>query len=298
MPEKRERSATEDSQSLREQAGRQLQRTRLKLILTYDGRDFAGWQSQTHGNTIQDQLERSFAKICGDKVAVAGAGRTDAGVHALGQCAHADVPRKKMSAGEWLAAVNGTLPRTIRVLRAQFVSNQFHARFSARGKVYRYRIANVPIMSPFDIGRAWHIAHPLNVHLLEEGAALYIGRHDFAGFAASRGKPETDTVRTIESVRINSRAGVIAMEFSGDGFLYKMVRMMVGALVRCALDKDPLEALVWRLDAGLHARLDSARVPRALPELRATRPMETASPHTSLRLAAPAEGLYLVRVHY
>jgi tRNA pseudouridine38-40 synthase len=249
---------------------------RLKLIVTYDGRDFAGWQSQKHGNTIQDRLEQSFTKICGRRVAAIGAGRTDAGVHALGQCAHADVPFGKLSARHWLKALNATLPLTIRIVRANFVSETFHARFSARAKLYRYRIFTAPIPSPFELGRAWHIAQPLNFQRLKEGAALFVGRHDFRAFAANRGKEETDTVRTIQWLRVRSRAGVMAIEVCGDGFLYKMVRMMVGALVGCALGKDSLEAIASRLTGSMREGRQSRQS----------------------RSVAPAEGLYLVRVRY
>jgi tRNA pseudouridine38-40 synthase len=260
---------------------------RLKLIVAYDGSDFAGWQSQKHGNTIQDQIERSFAKICGRNVVVTGAGRTDAGVHALGQCAHADVPvMKKLSAPDWLKALNGTLPLTIRILRARFVSKNFHARFSARAKLYCYRIRNTAIPSPFELGRAWHIAQPLNLRGLKEGAALFVGRHDFAGFAANRGRKETDTVRMIESVRIVRRGGVLTMEFWGDGFLYKMVRMMVAALVRCALGKAPLEEVRSRLQTASHLLPDRVPGTRASTGTQTTRPV------------APAEGLYLVGIRY
>ena len=251
---------------------------RLKLVVAYDGCGFAGWQSQKHGNTIQDHVERAFAKICGSRIALVGAGRTDAGVHALGQCAHADVPADKLSAADWIAALNGTLPRTIRILRAQFVSNEFHARFSARGKIYYYRIANTAIMSPFELGRAWHVAYPLNLGVMQQGAALFIGQHDFAGFAANRGKIETDSVRTITSLRIRRRGGIIVSEISGDGFLYKMVRMIVGALVRCALGKEPLDTISVRLDRKTKAA-SRTHAPRS-------------------RFVAPAEGLYLMRVLY
>jgi tRNA pseudouridine38-40 synthase len=247
---------------------------RLKLIVSYNGRDFAGWQSQKHGNTIQDRLEESFAKICGRKVSVTGAGRTDAGVHALGQCAHADLPVNKLSAPEWLRALNGTLPLTIRILRTCFVSDDFHARFSARAKLYRYRMVNTPIASPFELGRAWHIAQPLNLQALKKGATLFVGRHNFAGFAASRGKVEIDTVRTLESVRVTSRGQVVAVEIWGDGFLYKMVRMIAGALVQYAIGKAPLESIVSRLKSE-------------------------PTPATSrAALVAPGEGLYLVRIRY
>jgi tRNA pseudouridine38-40 synthase len=282
-------------------------RRRLKLIVAYDGGDFAGWQSQRHGNTIQDQLERSLTKICGEEVSVTGAGRTDAGVHALGQCTHADVPVKKLSPADWINALNGTLSPTIRIQRARFVAGSFHARFSARAKLYRYRIANSAILSPFELGRAWHVARPLNLPVLKEAAALFVGRHDFAGFAASRGKVETDTVRTIESVRITGGGNAVAIEFWGEGFLYKMVRMMTGALVRCASGKESLDAIAARLEAPAHVN--------SLPKLRGGKSgvvnsgllnsgsgifLSGASENEPVikPVVAPAEGLYLVRVRY
>src|SRR3712207_3273721 len=117
-------------------------RKRLKLIVAYDGSDFAGWQSQTGGNTIQDQIETALEKLTGAQVRVHGAGRTDAGVHAVGQCAHVDVPEKNWSTERWVHAINASLPVSIRILRARFVADSFHARFSANGKTYRYRIWN------------------------------------------------------------------------------------------------------------------------------------------------------------
>src|SRR5205814_10386026 len=126
---------------------------RLKLVISYDGRDFAGWQSQRHSNTVQDQLEAAFERVCGTPLAVTGAGRTDAGVHAIGQCVHVDVPAAKLAAAQWLKALNGTLPPAIRILRARFVGKSFHARFSARAKLDRYRIRNSAPLSPFEVGR-------------------------------------------------------------------------------------------------------------------------------------------------
>lgn len=244
---------------------------RLKLIVSYDGRDFAGWQSQSHGNTVQDRIEAAFKKICGSRVSVIGAGRTDAGVHALGQCAHADVPATKFPLERWITALNGVLPPTIRILRLQFVSTNFHARYSAKAKVYRYRIINGPIMSPFEYGRAWHIAMPLDRLLLERGAKLFLGRHDFASFAARRSKSAENTTRTIDSLRIRYRREIIEIEFAASGFLYKMVRLITGALVRCALKQDTLDSIRLRL--------------------------ENVGRSTS-RFVAPPSGLYLVRVRY
>jgi tRNA pseudouridine38-40 synthase len=244
---------------------------RLKLVISYDGRDFAGWQSQKHRNTVQDHLEAAFERVCGTRLAVTGSGRTDSGVHALGQCAHVDVPAAQFAAERWLKALNGVLSPPIRILRAGFVGKSFHARFSAKGKVYRYRIINGAVRPPLEIGRAWHVPSPLDRELLGRAAKLFTGRHDFAAFAANRGKEERSTMRTVEYVRAIGRRDLIEIEFSADGFLYKMVRMMVGEMVRCALGKESLQSI----------------------ELRLKRPSRT-----SARFVAPAAGLYLVQVRY
>ena len=251
-------------------ARRPYQALRLKMIIAYDGTPFAGWQSQSHGNTIQDHLERAFGRITGTPARVHGAGRTDAGVHALAQCAHVDV-NKALPPARWIEALNALLPPAIRVLRCRHVSKKFHSRLSARGKMYRYRIWSAPVLAPFEYRRAWHIAHSLDLKVLKRAAKHFVGAHDFAGFAANRGKLEKRTVRTINSVRVRQKGPCVTIEFDGDGFLYKMVRLLVGALVKCALGKMRVEDLVARLDSG-HA--------------------------TPPRLAAPAEGLVLVRVRY
>jgi len=243
---------------------------RLKLIVAYDGAPFAGWQSQSHLNTVQDHLERAFERVIGEAVCVHGAGRTDAGVHALAQCAHVDVS-KFLLADRWIKALNALVPPAIRVLRCQHVSKHFHARLSAKGKIYRYRIWSVPILPPFEYRRAWHIAPPLDLKILKSAAKYFVGTHDFASFAANRGKPEPSTTRTINSVRVRQKGPCVTIEFDGDGFLYKMVRLMVGALVKCALGKMHIEEIPLRLH--------SSKVGFS-------------------RFVAPAEGLYLVRVRY
>jgi tRNA pseudouridine38-40 synthase len=243
---------------------------RLKLIVAYDGAPFAGWQSQSHRNTVQDHLERAFERVTGRSVRVHGAGRTDAGVHALAQCAHVDV-LKFLPADHWIEALNALLPSAIRVLRCRYVSPEFHARLSAKGKIYRYRIWTAPILPPFEYRRTWHVARPLDLTVIKATAKHFVGTHDFAGFAANRGKPEKSTVRTIHSVRVRQNGPCVTMEFDGDGFLYKMVRLIAGALVECALGKVRIEDVIARLKSS-----------------------ETGS----ARFAAPAEGLSLVRVRY
>jgi tRNA pseudouridine38-40 synthase len=243
---------------------------RLKLILAYDGAPFAGWQSQSHRNTVQDHLERAFERVIGGAVRVHGAGRTDAGVHALAQCAHADLS-KFLSTDRWIKALNALLPSAIRILRCRYVPKNFHARLSAKGKIYRYTIWAAPILSPFEYGRAWHIAQSLDLKILESAAKHFVGTHDFAAFAANRGKAEESTIRTINSVRVRKNGPRVTIEFDGNGFLYKMVRLIMGALVKCAAGKMRTEEITSRLHSG---RIGSAR------------------------FAAPSEGLYLVRVRY
>jgi tRNA pseudouridine38-40 synthase len=244
---------------------------RLKLVVSYDGASFAGWQSQSHRNTIQDHLERAFERIAGRAVRVHGAGRTDAGVHALAQCAHVDLENRILPHARWAEALNALLPPAIRVMRCQYVSNYFHARLSAKGKIYRYRIWSAPVLPPFEYGRAWHVPHSLDLKLLKLAAKHFVGTHGFAGFAANRGKRQESTIRTIYSVRVRQRGPCVTIEFDGDGFLYKTVRLIVGSLVKCALGKVHVDDVVARLDSG-----------------------QT----TSARFAAPAEGLFLMRVRY
>jgi tRNA pseudouridine38-40 synthase len=244
---------------------------RLKLIVAYDGRGFAGWQSQSHRNTIQDHIERAFKRIGGKPVRVHGAGRTDAGVHALAQCAHVDLPDDRFSAKRWTQALNALLPSAIRVLRGRYVSKDFHARLSAKGKLYRYRIWSGLVLPPFEYGRAWHVVRPIDLEVLKTAAKHFVGTHDFAGFAGNRGKREKSTIRTIYLVQVRRNGPCATIDFDGDGFLYKMIRLIVGSLVRCALGKSGIEEVLNQLTA----------------------------PHAGhARFAAPAEGLFLVRVRY
>jgi tRNA pseudouridine38-40 synthase len=239
---------------------------RLRLIIAYDGSPFRGWQSQAGGETVQDHLEAAFATLCGERIAVHGAGRTDAGAHAQGQCAHVDVTREL----DWMTALNGNLPREIRVLRCARVREGFHARFSAKGKIYTYRIWNAAVLSPFEFRRAWHLAGPLDLAAMRQAARAFEGTHDFKAFAANRGKPVHDTSRTIYSIAMTRKGPVITLRFHGDGFLYKMVRLMTGALAKTGQGRAPAESIASYLKGGAG----------------------------KCSFAAPAEGLYLTRVIY
>lgn len=250
---------------------------KLKLTISYDGRPFCGWQSQAGKDAVQDFLEAALAKLCGgNRVPLHGSGRTDAGVHALAQVAHVEVPADRLTPEQWLAAINAHLPPEIRVFRSQWAGPDFHARFSATGKRYIYRIWNGPVLMPMEIGRAWHVYHPLDMERLRQGTEILTGTHDFGGFAANRGVPCPDTVRTVRRINIAGRpGGLITLKFEGDGFLYKMVRLLTGSLVRVAQGKSEPE---W-----LEALLT---------------PPEPGAPRVKSSFAAPAEGLYLARVLY
>jgi tRNA pseudouridine38-40 synthase len=244
---------------------------RLKLTVAYDGRPFSGWQSQPNENGIQDYLKRAFSQIVSVPVKLHGAGRTDSGVHALGQVAHVDVPRRKMKPIVWMAAANAHLPPEIRVIRCQPTSAGFHAQFSAVGKVYRYRIWNAPVLHPMEVGRSWQVPQSLDLDLLRAASDVLTGTHDFASFAANPRRAVETTIRTIHQIRIQQRKELIALEFEGNGFLYRMVRMVTGAMVRVATGRENLGWIASLL---------------AEPGKNKT------------NFTAPAAGLYLVRVKY
>jgi tRNA pseudouridine38-40 synthase len=253
---------------------------RLKLTLAYDGRPFAGWQSQRGRPTVQDAVEAAVGQIGGtgadDRVIrVHASGRTDTGVHALGQVAHFDPPAAtRLGEAEWHRALNAVLPPTIRVMRCEAVSPEFHARFDATGKIYRYRLWHGEVLPPLEHGLAWHLHGCLDEFLLRRAARLFEGRHDFSAFSANRGEPSEETkdkVRTVRHVGYDQQGEAITLTFEGDGFLYKMVRMMVGGLVRVARGHDPLERLADLL----------ANPAQKKPGWQ-----------------APADGLALVKVHY
>ena len=244
---------------------------RLRLVLAYDGSSFSGWQSQPGGVGVQDYLESALQVLCDRPIRIHGAGRTDAGVHALGQVAHADVPAGRFPLTTWTAALNANLPRAVRILDVTLAGPDFHARFSASGKVYRYRIWNGRFHHPLELGRSWHVPGELSESRLEQVSQKIVGTHDFRGFAANRGAVEPDTVREILSVTVRRDDELVELEYRGNGFLYRMVRLLTASLLQVARGKLP--------EAWLDQLLCS--------------PGEEKTNH-----CAPAEGLYLVRVEY
>jgi tRNA pseudouridine38-40 synthase len=244
---------------------------RLRLLVAYEGSGFDGWQSQASGNAVQDFLERAVAGLVGERRVVHGSGRTDSGVHALGQVAHVDVPEERLPVDAWVGALNAQLPQGVRVLEARRAPHGFHARFSAVGKEYVYRLWNDRTLHPLEAGRVWHLPTPLDRDTLRQCALRLQGSHDFAGFAANRGKPEKSTVRTITALTLKTAGPLLTLRFAGNGFLYRMVRMLAGSMVRVAQGKADL---AWMEELLL-------------------RP---AGRRTSF--CAPAEGLYLKSVRY
>ncbi|HHW42884.1 tRNA pseudouridine(38-40) synthase TruA [Desulfofundulus thermobenzoicus] len=216
----------------------------IKLTIAYDGTNYHGFQEQrgTGLVTIQEVLEKCLSRLAGRPVRVIGAGRTDAGVHARGQVVNFDAAGWGIPAGKIVLALNGVLPPDMAALHAEEVPPGFHARFSARTKTYRYTIYNSRIPSPFWRLYSYFVPRPLDVAAMKQAAAHLVGRHDFASFQAA-GSPVKDTVRTLFEAAVEREGEeVIHLVFRGDGFLYNMVRIMVGTLVEVGLHKrDPVE---------------------------------------------------------
>ena len=259
----------------------------FKITLAYDGTDFVGWQRQAAGVSIQGLLENALRELDERDVAVTGAGRTDAGVHALGQVAAFSIERP-LTAENVVRALNARLPDAVRVLSAEETPASFHARFDVRAKSYRYRICNGDIFSPFERRYAWHVPGALDTAAMQAAARMVEGVHDFAAFQ-SAGSGAKTTVRAVTSslvlrpfeslrVALSSVEGrraqderLITYDVTGNGFLRHMVRAIVGSIVEVGRGRHPPE---W------------------MAEVIASRDRGRAGP------TAPARGLFLVSVTY
>jgi tRNA pseudouridine38-40 synthase len=252
----------------------------FKLTVSYDGTDFSGFQRQANARSVQAELESALAAIEGKHVTVAGAGRTDAGVHALGQVASFKLS-STIAERDLLRALNAKLPGDVRILAAETAPAGFNARFSARWKMYRYRISNAPVMSPFQRRFAWHILRDLDLSAMSHAARHLVGEHDFASFQGApsrreRSEPPADTTRTItrsvwKEEPLAGGGRLLVYEVVGTGFLKYMVRTVVGTLVEVG---------------------DGRRTPESFGNLLRLRDRAAAGP------TAPPLGLYLVRVDY
>jgi tRNA pseudouridine38-40 synthase len=223
---------------------------RLLLEIAYHGAGLNGWQSQAGGNTVQDFLEKAFHALGEREASIHGSGRTDAGVHANAQQAHVDVASGRFTPREWLAALNAHLPPAIRVMGLREVSEDFHARFSAVGKIYSYTIWNSPMTHPMLADRSWHVHWKLDPDSIRTACSLFEGTHDFAAFSARRTKEPEHTVRTIHRIEAGFDGPKIELRFEGGGFLYKMVRILAAAIIRHAAGRCSLEELTTRLREG------------------------------------------------
>jgi tRNA pseudouridine38-40 synthase len=243
---------------------------RYRLLIEYDGRRFQGWQAQESGPSVQGSLERAVKAFCGEDVRLSAAGRTDSGVHATGQVAHVDLQR------EWKAdtvrdALNAHLrPDPVVVIEAEAVGEDFHARFSATGRRYLYRILNRRAPPALDAGRVWHVRKPLDADAMHAAAQVLVGRHDFTTFRDA-GCQSKSPVKTLDRAEVVRDGDEIRLTFAARSFLHRQVRSMTGAIAEAGMGKLTPEGLREILEAA-----DRSRCPAV----------------------APADGLYLTGVVY
>jgi tRNA pseudouridine38-40 synthase len=243
---------------------------RYRLTLEYDGGPFVGWQRQAAGASVQGTVESAIEKLCGEQVTVTGAGRTDAGVHALGQVAHFDLA-KHFEAGKVRDALNHYLrPAPIVVLDAAEVDGEFHARFSATSRHYLFRILNRRSPPALEEGRVWHVPHRLDPDAMQAAAQFLLGRHDFTTFRAAECQAQSP-VKTLDRLDVSRRADEVHIQASARSFLHHQIRSFAGSLKLVGEGKwTPKD-----LKAALEARDRAACGP-----------------------VSPPDGLYLVRVDY
>lgn len=243
---------------------------RYKCIISYDGSGFSGYQVQPNKRTVQSEIEAVLAKIHkGSHVKISASGRTDAGVHAKGQVIHFDSPLS-LPAEKWELAINSMLPEDISVLSVGKADLSFHARFDASGKEYRYFLNQLAKRDPFQRNYAFHYPFPLNLAAMREACTYLLGTHDFSSFCSARTEVE-DKVRTIETIEILQEEKRLCFRFVGNGFLYNMVRILVGTLMEVGSGK---------------------RKPEEIAEILEKKDRRYAGK------TAPGQGLYLWKVHY
>ncbi len=202
---------------------------RIRTIISYDGTDYVGWQTQNNGVAVQEVVEKAILEVTGERVSLQGSGRTDSGVHARAQVAHFDTG-VRMAADKFAIALNTHLPADIRVLCSEEVSPDFHARFSAKEKQYRYFVQTGPHADVFARKYSLHAYMPLDFDLMNEAAALVMGTHDFSAFM-STGREVESAVRSVSLSRWEKQGKFLVYTVQGNGFLYNMVRILAGTMV-------------------------------------------------------------------
>ena len=232
----------------------------FKLTLQYDGTDFHGWQRQGDLRTVQGELTQALSLIDGREAVVHGSGRTDAGVHAEGQVASVHLQRD-ITPLKLRAAINGNVGKDLRAIEVEEVTDDFHARFSAIGKTYVYRVVNGPVISPFWMRYAEHEARAVDIELIRESARLFLGQHDWTAFSSAQSDSET-RIRTVTRLEITERlderaaSRMIEITIAADGFLRYMVRSIVGTLLavgRSELDQETVKRAITEGDRALVA---------------------------------------------
>ncbi|HHV71047.1 MAG TPA: tRNA pseudouridine(38-40) synthase TruA [Clostridia bacterium] len=241
----------------------------IKLVIQYDGTNYSGWQIQPNRRTIQGSLEDALLKITKIQTRVIGAGRTDAKVHALAQVANFKT-ESAIPAEKFVSALNSVLPPDIRVIEASEEDENFHARFSARGKIYRYYVYSGKYLNVFWRNYVYYYPYPLDLDLMLEAAKFLEGTHDFRGLAAANSSTK-NFIRTLKSVELKKEGEKLSLQFIGNGFLYNMVRITVGTLLEIGRKKIK---------------------PTVIKEIIETGNRSLAGP------TVPAHGLFLVKVLY
>ena len=216
--------------------------SRYKCVVAYDGINYIGWQTQPHGPTIQESIEKTIFKISKLHTNVIGSGRTDGKVHAKGQCFHFD-SQFSLDAIMWKKALNGHLPKDIRILTCEEVSNKFHARFSAKEKHYDYLI-NIGDYDVFQKDYAYQCFYKLDLEKMIEVSKLFVGKHDFTAFCANSLEANPNQVRTIDSIDFSVVNNVVTISFKGKGFLRYMVRMLVGTMIEVARGRVSVDEVI------------------------------------------------------
>lgn len=249
----------------------------IRLILEYDGSGYVGWQRQPNGRSVQELVEEALARVTGAPVRLFSSGRTDAGVHARGMVAHfhtsLGIPLRAFREG-----VNRCLPRDIAVREATEAAEDFHARFSALGKWYRYTLYLAPVRSPLVRNYSWHIRAPLDEPAMARAAAAFVGRHDFAAFRTAGCEAKT-TERTVFSINLRREGDLLHIDVEGSGFLKNMVRMMVGTLVEIGQGKRSPAAVPLMLQGRQAGSVGRTAPPQGLclMEVRYGEPAEPGS---------------------